>query len=85
MTGPSCEVAEKNPSTGRYSADCEQCKARALANGRELFDSLQIGKKSPEYKAALTKVFGEGNEDRGHEMVKHWNNRIKKHHRKGTP
>lgn len=78
-----CEQAEKNPLSGAYSSNCSCCKARALANGRELFDGMQKGTKTPEYQQALARVFGEGNEEAGHTRVKQWVRRIKDH-QKGT-
>lgn len=84
MTCPACTAAEANPLTGRYTADCTSCKARALANGRELFDSLAQRKRTPEYTAALTKVFGAGNEAAGHERVRQWSRKIRAA-QKGTP
>lgn len=83
MICSACQTAEKNPATGRYSADCGECKARALANSFDLFESKRQGIKSPEYAAALRKVFGEGNEGAGHERVKAWSKRITQH-KKGT-
>lgn len=83
MTCPACTAAEANPLTGRYTADCDSCKARALANGRELFDSLIAKRQTPDYREALTKVFGEGNEDAGHEQVRQWSRKIKQA-KKGT-
>ena len=56
----------------------------ALANGRELFDSLAQRKQTPEYRSALTKVFGEGNEADGHERVRQWSRKIRAT-QKGTP
>ena len=84
MTCPACTHADANPLTGRYTADCNGCKARALANGRELFESQLARKRTPEYTAALTKVFGEGNEDTGHERVRQWARKIRSAS-KGTP
>lgn len=84
MTCPACEAAGSNPLTGRYTADCTECKARALANGRELFESLNQRKQTPEYQAALTKMFGEGNEADGHERVRQWSRKIRAT-QKGTP
>jgi len=70
MTCPACELA-KTQYTGRYSADCDSCKVRAIANGQELFDALQAQKITPAYKAVLKKAFGDGWEA-GHERVKQW-------------
>jgi hypothetical protein len=79
MTCPACTAASTNPLTGRYTADCEECKARALANGAELFKSKRAGVKSPQYADALRKVFGEGNEEAGHERVRAWSKKINQH------
>jgi len=74
-----CAKASINPTSGRYAAHCDGCRARALANGRELFDSMSKGKQTPEYKEALGRVFGEGNEEAGHVRVKQWVRRIRDH------
>lgn len=78
-----CKMAHENLLSGLYSTTCDNCKARALANGFDLFESKRAGVKSPEYAAALRKVFGEGNEEAGHERVKAWSKRITQH-KKGT-
>ena len=77
MNCPACRAAEANPLTGRYSSDCTECKARALANGRDLFECLATRKRTPEYAAALTNVFGEGREADGHERVRQWSRKIR--------
>lgn len=82
MNCEACENAENNPLTGRYRAGCQGCQARALANGHELFISRTMRVKSPEYAAALTRVFGEGNEHQGHERVREWFRKIQQ--AKGT-
>lgn len=82
MSCEACTHAEKNPMTGRYSANCQECQARALAQSPGLFNSRLMGVKSPEYAAALTKVFGEGNEKEGHEKVRQWFKKIQQ--TKGT-
>lgn len=82
MNCEACENAEKNPLTGRYSANCQECHARALAHSFAVFESKRKGEKSPEYAAALTKVFGEGNEKEGHEKVRQWFKKIQQ--TKGT-
>lgn len=83
MTCEACQIALTNPKTGRYTAHCEECKARALANGNALFESKRLGVKSPEYADALRRVFGEGNEATGHERVRAWAKKINQH-KKGT-
>lgn len=71
-----CQAAEKNPQTGRYSAHCDGCKARAVAHGRKAFDASAAGKMTPEYKQVLQRVFGDDWEA-GHLRVKAWQKRIK--------
>lgn len=83
MTCTSCQAAEADPLTGRYRANCIECQARALAHGPLVFASVRAGVKSPEYAAALRKVFGEGNERQGHEKVREWFKRIQR--AKGNP
>jgi hypothetical protein len=79
MSCQACERADANPLSGRYQADCKGCAARALAQGPELFASVTTKTATPEYEAALTKVFGAGQEAAGHESVKQWRKRIKNH------
>lgn len=76
MTCEACQAAEKNPSTGRYHADCPECKARAVAHGREAFDASAAGKMTSEYKQALQRLFGDDWEA-GHLRVKAWKRKIK--------
>ena len=76
MTCLSCQAAEANPVTGRYHAGCSECAARALAHGPLVFASVRAGVQSPEYAAALKRVFGEGNERQGHQRVRAWFQRI---------
>lgn len=83
MTCKACDHAKKNPSTGQFHAGCDECAARAMASGRELFDCLKKKQRTPEYDAALTKMFGEGNEEAGHERVRAWSKKTKTH-QKGT-
>lgn len=77
MTCQSCQAAEQNPLSGLYSHDCEECKARMLANSRELFTSAKLGYMSKEYKSALIKAFGADRFEDGHKLVKMWMKRIK--------
>lgn len=79
MTCSSCEIAEKNPLTGRLHVLCDSCMARFLAQSRELFDSKREGVQSPEYAKALREVFGAGNEAAGHERVREWSKKINQH------
>jgi hypothetical protein len=83
MTCTACTAAEANPLSGRYHSGCTGCKARALANGPEIFECFTRKGRTEEYSRALTKVFGEGKEDEGHEAVKAWARKIKQH-QKGT-
>lgn len=77
MTCRHCEAAERNPHSGLYSSHCDGCKARAIANGTELWEASRDGQITPRYRAALEKVFGE-RWKQGHERVKHWLNRSTK-------
>jgi len=79
MSCTSCAAASHNPTTGRFHAGCDECSARALAQGRELFESKRAGIKSPEYAGALRKMFGEGNEEAGHARVREWAKKINQH------
>lgn len=83
MTCEACAIAKTNPCTGRYGANCPECKARALANGFDLFESKRAGVKSLQYAEALRRVFGEGKEEAGHERVRAWAKKINQH-KKGT-
>ncbi|HAX23070.1 MAG TPA: hypothetical protein DCY64_22640 [Hydrogenophaga sp.] len=79
MSCEACTTASHNPITGRFHAGCDDCAARALAGGRELFDCLKNKQRTPEYDAALTKMFGEGNEEAGHARVREWSKKINQH------
>ena len=83
MTCEACGHASHNPTTGRFHAGCDECSARALAQGRELFESKRAGIKSPEYAKALSQMFGEGNEEAGHARVREWSKKISQH-KKGS-
>lgn len=76
MTCEACQAAEKNPNTGRYSAHCDGCKARALASGPELHAAVQAGDMTPEYKQALQRLFGDDWEA-AHLRLKAWKRKIK--------
>lgn len=69
-----CEAAERSPTSGEYRAHCDGCKARAIANGTELWEASRDGRITPRYRAALERVFGE-RWKQGHEMVKRWASR----------
>jgi hypothetical protein len=69
-----CEIAERKPNSWLYSASCDGCKARAIANGTELWEASREGHITPRYRAALERVFGE-RWKQGHEQVKRWASR----------
>jgi hypothetical protein len=48
---------------------CRVCQTRELANGIAFFNSTQAGALTPEYRAQLLAIFGEGWKD-GHAAVK---------------
>jgi hypothetical protein len=79
MTCPACHAAEKNPITGLYGSDCDECRARAIAHGQDLYRSAKAGYMTPEYKRALTAVFGSDGLDAGHQRVKGWAAKINTH------
>lgn len=76
MTCESCLKAEQNPRTGYFSNGCDECNARAIANGMELFEASKAGRFTERYKKALIAVFG-ADWEAGHLRVKHWAKRIK--------
>lgn len=71
MSCRQCEIAQRNPLSGLYSASCDSCKARTIANGTDLYDAKRAGEMTPRYRDALEKVFGD-RWQKGHEMVKKW-------------
>jgi len=74
MSCPACDLAKQGQLTGKFHADCDGCKVRAVASGRELFQAQMAGQITPEYRALLIKVFGEEKMLEGHERVKRWIN-----------
>ena len=55
MTCSACEIAEENPRTGRFNADCFECQCRSLAHSQNAKDAM-MG--YPEgLKAAMLKLF----------------------------
>lgn len=84
MTCGACDRAQTNPMTGRYHAGCTECAARALAQSADFFSSKTAGQRTKDYQAALTKIFGEGQEDAGHERVKAQAKRIRNHTKGST-
>lgn len=77
MTCKACESAEQNLTSGLYESDCDQCKVRAVANGRELHDAIQAGTITPEYEQVMQRMFGDDWEATAHARVKAWKKRIK--------
>jgi hypothetical protein len=71
-----CAVAQVNPRTGLFRKDCQECRARALAQGMEFFLSQRAGRMTPEYRAALDEGFKDDAAG-GHDRVKAWARRIK--------
>ena len=71
MTCRPCDLADSGELTGIYQSDCDGCKARSIANGMDLFNARKVGEITPEYEAALRRVWGDEWEA-GHELVKAW-------------
>ena len=69
-----CDLAEKNPQTGRYNADCAECNARAIACGIAVFEASQEGKVTPRLKDLLIRVYGD-NWQEGLKLVNKWRER----------
>lgn len=78
MICPACESAEQNPHSGLYQSECEGCKIRAIAQGKELFNASKAGKITPEYKQALQRMFGDDWEA-AHLRVRAWREKQKEH------
>jgi hypothetical protein len=71
MNCPACDLAEKGELTGLYHTGCDECTARHISNGIDLFNARKAGEMTPEYIAILQKVWGDDWES-GHERVKAW-------------
>lgn len=72
-----CTQAEQNPLSGLYQADCDGCKVRAVANGREIFEASKAGRITPDYRRALEGLFGADKVDEAHARVKAWKQKMK--------
>ena len=75
MTCPACTIASSNPRTGEYRSNCEDCRARALAQSPQHADARDRRKLTTEYMEALRAVYGDGWEA-GHQRVKAWAQRL---------
>ncbi len=86
MSCTACAEAHRNPLTGRRSAACFECTARALAKSPQYFGSLEAGERTPAYNAELELLFGVNEDDqrRAHEAVNAWARRIRQANR-GKP
>ena len=73
MSCPACDLAKQGQLTGLFHAECDGCKVRAIAAGRELFEAQKAGRITPEYRALLANTFGEESILEAHERVKRWN------------
>lgn len=72
-----CTTAKTNPTWGGYRASCWGCKARMLAHSHAYFESITQRAKTPEYEAALQRVFAE-RAQAGNRLVRMWRKRLKK-------
>lgn len=66
---PHCSAAVSRWTWGGYTADCEGCQIRALAQSPLVYECEQTRHLLPEYRHALETLFGEQWLD-GHERVK---------------
>jgi hypothetical protein len=74
---PACAAAESTPNRDGLERDCRGCTARALAATGAHLESEQRGGITPQYRAALEKLFGAGWRE-GHELVKGWACKLRK-------
>lgn len=76
MTCPDCTAAETTPRAYDYRADCQSCKARALAAIGAHLESAALGRQTAQYARALATMFGADGVAAGHESVKRWAKRM---------
>jgi hypothetical protein len=78
MTCGCCRLAERDPRTGHYHADCRECQARALAQSPGYAASVMMRRMREDYAQALREIAGESAKDRDalHQRVKTWAKRI---------
>lgn len=69
---PDCARARINPNTGRFTAHCDGCAARALARTPQFFRAAKEGRFTPEYRAALHQMLPKLTQAEAHAMVKGW-------------
>lgn len=70
-----CSIAKVNARTGHYSANCRACKARALAQAPQFFESIAAEAITPAYRDSLQAAFGAGWKE-AHAEVRAWHERI---------
>ena len=71
-----CDRAAKNPNTGHITHGCDECSARAIARGQDVFYASEAGKVTPDLRDACRKVWGE-NWRNGLQLVNKWRERMK--------
>lgn len=69
MNCPACAEAERNPFTGMFQANCQECSVRAVVMCPEYHYALRIGRLTNEYKTVLKRVIG-GDLQEAHDRVK---------------
>jgi hypothetical protein len=72
MTCPDCDHAKQHPNTGRYTAGCKGCCARALAKSHQFHDSHRAGTITPDYRRMLAQFFPDVPTADAHRLVKEW-------------
>lgn len=75
MTCRECTEAMDEPRRSEFGADCEGCKARAMAAIGAQLESKQAGRMTQQYRNALHKMFGD-RATQGHAAVLEWAGRI---------
>lgn len=78
MTCPGCVAAAQDATTGIYSAGCQACTARALANSPGYHASMIARRMRSDYSEALARIAGpdKAAQEALHRDVKSWAWRI---------
>lgn len=72
MTCPDCLHAREHPRSGRFTAGCEGCAARALSRDPRFFEAAKQGRLTPDYRRALQQFFPKVAQAEAHLLVKEW-------------
>lgn len=76
MTCEACAIAEQNPISGLYQADCMGCKVRAVASSPQWAEAEAMQQITPMYRTLMARTF-EGDWPAAHERIKEWKRKLK--------